>query len=110
MESCEMRIKEHPILDFDGRKKVKFYWEGEEFWGYEGEPIASALHASGVKVLHESLKEGHPRGFFCAIGNCSSCLVVVDGVPNVRACTEKLRAGMHVEMQRGVGPAPRCKE
>ncbi|MGB4326493.1 MAG: (2Fe-2S)-binding protein, partial [Bacillota bacterium] len=27
---------------------MKFYWEGEEFWGYEGEPIASALHASGV--------------------------------------------------------------
>jgi hypothetical protein len=37
-------------------------------------------------------------------------LVVVDGVPNVRACTEKLRAGMRVEMQVGVGPVPRSKE
>lgn len=110
LESSEIRIKEHPILDFPEREKVKFYWEGKELWGYEGEPIASALHAAGIKVLHESMKEGHPRGFFCAIGNCSSCLVVVDGVPNVRACTEKLRAGIHVEMQTGVGPALISKE
>ncbi len=110
MESSEIRIREHPILDFTERKKVKFYWEGKELWGYEGEPIASALHASGIKVLHESMKEGRARGFFCAIGNCSSCLVVVDGVPNVRACTEKLRAGMHVEMQKGVGPDLVSKE
>lgn len=102
----EPRIVEHPILDFPERKRVTFYWHGRELWGYEGEPIAAALHAAGVKVLHHSLKLGRPRGFFCAIGNCSSCLVVVDGVPNVRACTEKLRQGMRIERQDGVGPAP----
>jgi len=110
LDSSEMRIKNHPILDFEEKERVKFYWEGEELWGYEGEPIASALHAAGIKVLHESIKRSHPRGFFCAIGNCSSCLVIVDGVPNVRACTEKLRAGMRVEMQKGVGPALSSKE
>ena len=102
----EPRIAEHPILEFPKRAKVPFYWCGRELWGYEGEPIAAALHAAGVRVLHHSLKTGRPRGFFCAIGNCSSCLVVVDGVPNVRACTEKLRAGMRVEPQAGAGPAP----
>lgn len=102
----ERRIVEHPILSFPERKKVPFYWQGRELWGYEGEPIAAALHAAGVDVLHKSLKLGRPRGFFCAIGNCSSCLVIVDGVPNVRACTEKLRAGMRVERQDGAGPAP----
>jgi predicted molibdopterin-dependent oxidoreductase YjgC len=110
LESSDIRITQHPILDFPDRRKIKFYWEGKELEGYEGEPIASALHAAGIKVLHKSLKQGRPRGFFCAIGNCSSCLVVVDGVPNVRACTEKLRAGMRVEMQEGVGPVPASKE
>jgi len=110
LEDSDLRIQEHPILDFPKRKKVKFFWEGKEVWGYEGEPIASALHAAGIKVLHKSLKLDRPRGFYCAIGNCSSCLVVVDGVPNVRACTEKLRAGMRVEMQRGTGPAPSTRE
>ncbi|HHW17553.1 MAG TPA: (2Fe-2S)-binding protein [Firmicutes bacterium] len=106
----DLRIEDHPILSFPERKKVKFFWEGREVWGYEGEPVASALHAAGIKVLHKSLKLDHPRGFFCAIGNCSSCLVVIDGVPNVRACTAKLRAGMRVEMQRGAGPAPSDRE
>jgi ferredoxin len=102
----ESRIVEHPILDFPERTRVPFFWHGRELWGHEDEPIAAALHAAGIKVLHHSLKSGRPRGFFCAIGNCSSCLVVVDGVPNVRACTEKLRPGMRVERQDGVGPAP----
>lgn len=106
----QSRISDHPILDFPERKRVSFYWHGQELSGYEGEPIAAALHAAGIKVLHKSLKLGNPRGFFCAIGNCSSCLVVVDGVANVRACTEKLKAGMRVERQDGVGPAPRVKE
>jgi ferredoxin len=104
------RIRDHPILDFPERRKVSFYWCSRELQGYEDEPIAAALHAAGVKVLHRSLKLGKPRGFFCAIGNCSSCLVVVDGVPNVRACTEKLKAGMRVERQDGAGPAPAVKE
>ncbi len=101
----DSRIKDHPILTFPERKKVRFYWDDKELWGYEDEPIASALHAAGIKILHHSLK-GKPRGFFCAIGNCSSCLVVVNGVPNVRACTEKLQAEMRVSRQEGVGPAP----
>lgn len=100
------RIEEHPILDFPARRKVKFFFEGDEMEGYEGEPIAAALCAAGVKIFHYSLKLNRPRGFFCAIGNCSSCLMVVDGVPNVRVCVEPLREGMRIERQVGRGPAP----
>ncbi|MCL5045294.1 MAG: (2Fe-2S)-binding protein [Actinobacteria bacterium] len=98
-----MRIQEHPILTFEKGRKVNFTFNGRELWGYEGETIAAALHAAGVKVLRESLKEHRPRGFFCAIGNCSSCLMKVDGTPNVRACVEPLREGMRVEVQKGKG-------
>ncbi|MHB8947254.1 MAG: (2Fe-2S)-binding protein [Bacillota bacterium] len=98
-----MRIVEHPILDFKPGRLVRFTFEGRELEGFEGEPIAAALHAAGVRVLRKSAKLHRPRGFFCAIGNCSSCLMVVDGVPNVRVCVEKLRAGMRVERQEGHG-------
>ncbi len=98
-----MRIENHPILEFNRTKELRFTFNGKEMVGYDGETIAAALHANGVKILSHSLKEGRPRGFFCAIGNCSSCLMRVNGTPNVRVCTEPLKDGMVVEIQQGKG-------
>jgi hypothetical protein len=98
-----VRIADHPILSFPEREKVGFTFEGETLEGFSGEPIGAALHAAGVRTLRHSLRHKRPRGLFCAIGNCSSCLMTVDGVPNVRVCTEPLRAGMKVETQQGKG-------
>lgn len=98
-----MRIEKHPILDFNKGKKVKFTFNGQELEGYEGETIQAALHAAGVKVLGKSIKMHRPRGFYCAIGNCSSCFMVVDGVPNVKTCVTALKEGMVVETQEGKG-------
>jgi predicted molibdopterin-dependent oxidoreductase YjgC len=101
-----MRITEHPVLVFEKGKMVKFQFEGNDIWGCEGEPIAAALVAAGVRVLSHSPTLGRARGFFCAIGNCSSCLMTVDDEPNVRVCTEKLREGMVVRRQTGKGALP----
>lgn len=98
-----MRITDHPILSFPQREKVSFTFDGGTLEGFRGEPIVAALHAAGVRVLRHSLKHKRPRGLFCAIGNCSSCLMTVNGVPNVRVCTEPLQAGMKVETQQGKG-------
>lgn len=97
------RIKVHPILNFPPKKTVKFYFEGQEMEGFEGEPIAAALVANGVDKMRESAVLHRPRGFFCAIGNCSSCLMVVDGTPNVRTCITPLRQGMSVQVQKNKG-------
>lgn len=98
-----MRVTEHPILKFPERRQVSFTFEGRALKGFAGEPIAAALHANGVKVLRHSIKDRRPRGFFCAIGNCSSCLMEVDGEPNVRVCVVALRDGMVVNLQVGKG-------
>ncbi|NLJ58838.1 MAG: (2Fe-2S)-binding protein [Tissierellia bacterium] len=98
-----MRIEEHPILNFDKKKKIKFFFNGQSVEGYEGDTIASALHAAGVKVLGKSLFLHRPRGFYCAIGNCSSCLMTVNGVANVKTCVTDLEEGMNVEIQEGKG-------
>ena len=94
-----MTIKEHPILNFQPGKKVAFTFEGKKLEGYDNEPIAAALVAAGIKVLSYSLKLKRPRGFFCAIGNCSSCLMRVNGLPNVRTCIVRLEEGMVIERQ-----------
>ncbi len=98
-----MRIEEHPILTFNRGNKISFIFDGQRMTGYEGETIAAALHANGVRVLAHSPEKHRPRGFYCAIGNCSSCMMVVDGVPNVKTCITELREGMVVETQKGKG-------
>ena len=94
-----MRINEHPILEFKHGKKVTFIFQGKKLEGYSDEPIAAALVASGIKVLSYSRKLKRPRGFFCAIGKCSSCLMTVNGIPNVRTCVTRLEDGMVVNRQ-----------
>lgn len=98
-----MRLSEHPILEFDRGEKVTFYYNGQEIEGYTEETIAAALHAAGIRELGHSPELHRPRGLFCAIGNCSSCFMTVDGQPNVRVCVTKVKAGMHVEEQEGKG-------
>ncbi len=104
-----MRIQEHPVIDFSRRrgKKVTIYFEGQPIEAYEGEPIAEALHAAGVRVMNYAPKTGRARGIFCAIGKCSSCLMKVNGIPNVRTCITLVEDGMKVERQRGLEPLPR---
>lgn len=98
-----MRITEHPIISFPRRESVPFTFDGQPLEGMAGEPIVAALHAAGVRILSHSMRHKRPRGLFCAIGNCSACLMTVDGVPNVRVCVEPLRAGMDVRTQAGRG-------
>ena len=98
-----MRIEEHPVLSFERGEKVAFTFHGQEIEAYPTETIAAALHAAGVRKLGESPELHRPRGLFCAIGNCSSCFMIVDGEPNMRVCVIKVKPGMKVEEQQGKG-------
>ncbi len=98
-----MRIDKHPVLKFNNGKKIKFTFDGKEIEGHEGETIAAALHAAGVKVLTHSHELKRPRGFYCAIGNCGQCIMEVNGISNVRTCIEPLKEGMVVKTQEGKG-------
>ena len=98
-----MRIEQHPILQFDRGDKVTFTFNGQPVEGYTNETIAAALHAAGIRELGHSQNLHRPRGLFCAIGNCSSCFMNVDGEANVRVCVTKLKDGMVVTEQEGKG-------
>jgi len=99
-----MRIVDHPILGkLKERKKVFIEVDGRKIEAYEGEPIAAALLAAGVRVFRYTSKEKEPRGLFCAIGRCTDCVMIVDGIPNVRTCVTSVRDGMKIETQKGLG-------
>ena len=92
------RIAEHPILgEMEKGQSVSFTFDGKPIEGFEGEPIAAALKAAGVMIHRYTQKEHKPRGIFCAIGRCTDCVMIVDGVPNVRTCITPLKAGMNIQ-------------
>lgn len=98
-----MRIDKHPVLRFERGREIHFTFDGEDMTGREGETIQAALHTNGVVLLGHSPELHRPRGFYCAIGNCSSCMMTVDGVPNIKTCVTQLKEGMRVERQDGKG-------
>jgi len=79
--------------------------DGRPVIAYEGESVAALLLAEGITATRVT-PGGEPRGVYCGMGVCFDCLVVVDGVPNTRACVTWVRDGMNVERQVGFG-APR---
>jgi len=78
--------------------------DGRVVSAYEGETVAAVLLAEG-HVATRNTRSGAPRGVYCGIGVCFDCLVVVDGVPNTRACVTWVREGMQVARQDGLVPA-----
>lgn len=98
-----MRIEEHPVIDFKRKNKIHFFFEDKKIEAYEGETIAAALIASGNITFRITDKHDRPRGLFCCVGKCASCLMVVDGKPNVMTCVTPVREGMLVKRQKGKG-------
>jgi sarcosine oxidase, subunit alpha len=73
--------------------------DGQPVRAHLGEPVAVALYASGIRLLARSPKYHRPRGLFCASGHCASCLVRVDGQPNLRSCLIPARQDLRCERQ-----------
>ena len=98
------RIENHIILgNLEEKKMVTIIVDGKEIPAVEGEPILSALLASGIKVANIIPKHYEPRGYFCGIGRCTNCVMTVNGDPHVRTCVTPVEAGMVVETQDGIG-------
>ncbi|WP_348652235.1 FAD-dependent oxidoreductase [Streptomyces sp. 71268] len=66
-----------------------------------GQTVAAVLLEAGRAAWRTTRGGGRPRGVFCGIGVCHDCLVVVNGLPDVRACLREVAAGDVVETQRG---------
>ncbi len=83
----------------DPARPLTFTFEGRTHSRVEGQSIAAALYAAGVRIFSRSFKYHRPRGLFCVSGDCPNCLMQVDGRPNVRTCIEPARQGQVVRGQ-----------
>ena len=89
------RINAHPILEIPEHPTIEFYWKDQPILANAGETIASALVANGIDIFGHHPKDNAPLGLFCANGQCSQCLVLVDGKP-IKSCMTKVRPGISV--------------
>jgi predicted molibdopterin-dependent oxidoreductase YjgC len=78
--------------------------DGRAVTAHAGETVATVLIAEG-SVATRTTVDGAPRGIFCGMGVCFDCLVVVDGVPNTRACMTPVAEGMRIQRQAGLDAA-----
>jgi sarcosine oxidase subunit alpha len=67
--------------------------------------LATALISAGVLMTSRSAKYRRPRGAYCLSGDCGTCLVRVDGRPNVRACMTPVHEGLRAHAQNTYQPA-----
>ena len=101
----QKRITNHPIIPQEHKEKISFYWQNQTLTSYKDETIASALIANGINVFGEHVKDKAPLGIFCANGQCSQCMVLVDDVP-VKSCMTLVKPGIHVNPVMGLVDLP----
>ncbi|MBN2724426.1 MAG: FAD-dependent oxidoreductase [Deltaproteobacteria bacterium] len=89
------RIQNHPVLGKKEGKEVTFSFDGKQLKGLKGEMVATALYANDIRVFGHHHRDGGPQGIFCANGQCSQCMVMINGKP-VKSCMVPLEAGMCV--------------
>ncbi|MCY9666663.1 (2Fe-2S)-binding protein [Paenibacillus alginolyticus] len=100
------RIMNHPILgEWSERKGITFRFDDQEYEAFEGEAIAAALLAQGIRTLRYHEETRTPRGFYCNIGHCFECRVTVDGIDGQRACLTLLTNGLDVRTGKSL-PSP----
>ncbi len=90
------RLQSGGRIDRDNR--LSFTWDGRQMQGFGGDTLASALLASGERILGRSFKYHRPRGITSAGVEESGAIVSVGSgarhEPNVRATTQELYDGL----------------
>lgn len=84
----------------DRSKPIYFMFDGRRFSGFEGDTIASALLASGVRIMGRSFKYHRPRGLWGLGADEPNAIfdvrVSATYMPNQRATTTRIEEGMEV--------------
>jgi sarcosine oxidase subunit alpha len=87
----------------DRSKVLRFSFDGEPFEGHPGDTLASALMASGVRLMGRSFKYHRPRGVFTAGPEEPNALVTLRTgnrrEPNIPATVIELFDGLVAESQ-----------
>lgn len=88
------------------RSGPRFRLGRAELEAREGESLLASVARRGWPYLSRSIRYHRPRGPFCGTGDCTGCLVRVDGRPNVRACRYRPADGDRIRCENS-WPNPR---
>jgi aerobic-type carbon monoxide dehydrogenase small subunit (CoxS/CutS family) len=75
--------------------------DGVQVVAEPGQTVAGVLLGLGRASWRTTRGNQRPRGVFCGIGVCFDCLVVVNGIPDVRACLRVVADGDEIRVQHG---------
>jgi succinate dehydrogenase/fumarate reductase-like Fe-S protein len=96
MKEPDLRIRE----GVERGAPVRFRFDGHDVDAFDGESVAAALWASGIRGWPAGDIAGPPsRALFCAMGVCQQCAVWIDGV-RVEACRTPVLDGADVRTRR----------
>ena len=101
MTSQPNRLAERGLID--RTKTVRFSFDGRRLTGHQGDTLASALLANGIRLVGRSFKYHRPRGILSAGSEEPSALVELRSgprrEPNTRATTIELYDGLDAASQ-----------
>ncbi|MCJ8156595.1 sarcosine oxidase subunit alpha family protein [Sphingomonas sp. LaA6.9] len=84
--------------EIDRSRPVRFRWEGRDYAGFAGDTLASALLASGVRMVGRSFKYHRPRGLIAAGLDEPNFIVQLERgaqtIPNLKAPYVELYEGL----------------
>jgi sarcosine oxidase subunit alpha len=83
------RLPTQPGEWINRRRTLRFRFEGQEYTGYEGDTLSSALLANGVRLLGRSFKYHRPRGVYSLANH---------------DCNVLMQDGSHINMRADVTP------
>ncbi|UMY18213.1 sarcosine oxidase subunit alpha family protein [Methylobacterium organophilum] len=87
----------------DRRRALDFTFDGKTFSGFQGDTLASALLANGVRLVGRSFKYHRPRGILSAGSEEPNALVELRSgarrEPNTRATVAELYQGLEAASQ-----------
>ena len=91
----------------DTTTPLKFKFDGKSYTGHQGDTLASALIANGVRLMGRSFKYHRPRGVLSAGSEEPNALVQLRSgarqEPNTRATTTELFDGLVAKSQNRIG-------
>lgn len=89
----------------DRSQPLTFTWNGKQYQGYQGDTLASAMLANGIKVVGRSFKYARPRGILGHGAEEANALMQLgegkETIPNPRATQIELFAGLTATATNG---------
>ncbi|MBD3625353.1 MAG: (2Fe-2S)-binding protein, partial [Rhodobacteraceae bacterium] len=96
-----MRLETGGLIDRDA--PLSFRFDGREYTGFQGDTLASALLANGVRLMGRSFKYHRPRGVLTSGSDEPNALMEVGTgarrTPNTRATVQELYKGLEARSQ-----------